>query len=467
MFSLNPATYKLALIFAVIFLIIITIIVFRLRKNIGLLKSNLLTEIKVKSQLQNKVQEFEDKYSDVFDREKTITSLDQEIAKKNNDINSLRSSYQQKKKIFDNLMAEAAIYDETIELADLGFYKPSFSFDHSEIYKEKINEIKAEQKIMVGDKAAITCTTEWSVEGSKVKGRTMTNRNIRMTARAFNNECDAAIGKVKWNNAQRMIERIHKAFDAINKLNESNMIFINDEYLDLKISELKLTHEYHEKRQQEKEEQAEIRQQMREESRLEKDMEEALKEEGKFQTLLDKATKQAQKSTGDKLSKLEEQIAKLHNELAEAHEKSERAKSMAEQTKAGHVYVISNVGSFGENVYKIGMTRRLEPLDRVKELGDASVPFLFDVHAMIYTENAPDLEKSLHNEFNDRRLNLVNSRKEFFDVELLEIEKVVKDKHGDAEFYITAEARQYNESRAIRANREEAMSQVIEFPEEI
>jgi uncharacterized membrane protein YhiD involved in acid resistance len=146
MFSLNPATYKLALIFAVIFLIIITIIVFRLRKNIGLLKSNLLTEIKVKSQLQNKVQEFEDKYSDVFDREKTITSLDQEIAKKNNDINSLRSSYQQKKKIFDNLMTEAAIYDETIELADLGFYKPSFSFDHSEIYKEKINEIKAEQK---------------------------------------------------------------------------------------------------------------------------------------------------------------------------------------------------------------------------------------------------------------------------------------------------------------------------------
>jgi hypothetical protein len=196
-------------------------------------------------------------------------------------------------------------------------------------------------------------------------------------------------------------------------------------------------------------------------------MEDALKEENKFQNLLAKATKQAQKSTGDKLSELEEQIAKLHNELAEAHEKSERAKSMAEQTKAGHVYVISNVGSFGENVYKIGMTRRLEPLDRVKELGDASVPFLFDVHAMIYTENAPDLEKSLHNEFNDRRLNLVNNRKEFFDVELLEIEKVVKDKHGDAEFHITAEARQYNESKAIRANREKSISQVIEFPEEI
>lgn len=140
---------------------------------------------------------------------------------------------------------------------------------------------------------------------------------------------------------------------------------------------------------------------------------------------------------------------------------------MAEQTKVGHVYVISNIGSFGKDVYKIGMTRRLEPLDRVKELGDASVPFLFDVHAMIYTENAPELEKSLHTEFNQRRLNLVNNRKEFFNVNLEEIEKAVQDKDVDAEFYLTAEARQYRESQAIREQKIEQKEKAIEYPEVI
>jgi hypothetical protein len=485
MFSLNPITYELALVIALALLVITITIVFRLKVKIEFLEGNseivaqeksllqervrtfeekLEIEAKEKILLHERVIAFEEKYSDVFDREKVINELDEEIKKNNDEIDSLRSSYQQKKVIFDGLIAEAAIYDETIEFAELGFYKPSFSFEHSEQYKEKISRVKADQKQMIGDKTAINCTTEWTVGGSKSKGKTMTNRNIRMTARAFNNECDAAVSKVKWNNAQRMIERIHKAFDAINKLNESNMIFIDIEYLNLKINELKLTHEYHDKKQQEKEEQAEIRQQMREEVKLEKEMEDAFKEEDKFQSLLDKAIKQAQKASGDKLSELEAKIANLNDDLAEAHQKAERAKSMAEQTKVGHVYVISNIGSFGENVYKIVMTRRLEPLDRVKELGDASVPFLFDVHAMIYTENAPELEKSLHREFSERRLNLVNKRKEFFDVELLEIEQMVKEKHSDAEFYITAEAREYNESKAIRALKKEEHAQTIDFP---
>lgn len=483
---LSPSTYELAIVLALF--IVVLIIISRLKgtidtlkeglviekkdklilnDNIDELKGNLIIEGKEKLLLQDKVQGFEEKFSDIFDREKKTDELEKEINKNNAEIDSLRSSYQQKKVIFDGLIAEAAIYDETIEFAELGFYKPSFSFEQSEKYKEEISRVKADQKQMVTDKTAIICTTEWTVEGSKAKGRTMTNRNIRMTARAFNNECDAAISKVKWNNAQRMIERVHKAFDAINKLNESNVIYIDREYLALKVNELKLTHEYHEKKQQEKEEQAEIRQQIREEEKLEKEMADAFKEEDKFQSLLDKATKQAQKSSGEKLLILEEQIAKLNADLADAHHKAERAKSMAEQTKVGHVYVISNIGSFGENVYKIGMTRRLEPLDRVKELGDASVPFLFDVHAMIYTENAPELEKSLHREFHERRLNLVNNRKEFFDVELLEIENIVKEKHGDAEFYLTAEAREYNESKAIRAQKKEESSIVIDFPEAI
>lgn len=331
----------------------------------------------IKSTLKNKF--YKNKYSEII-------SIDEEVEKSNIekksidiDIEKLRGSYKEKKIIFDNLVKEAAIYDETIELAELGFYKPHFDFDTSELYKDKINSVKYEQKQMIRNKEAIYCEIEWTVEGSKAKGRTMTNRNIRLTARAFNNECDAAISKVRWDNALRLEQRLEKVFNAINKLNVSNKIEISNHYLELKLKELRLSHEYKEKKQQEKEEQAEIRRQMREETKLLQEMDKAVKEEEKYQKLLAKVMEDAEKVTGVKLEKLKEKMESLEKELAEAQAKSERAKSMAEQTKIGHVYVISNVGSFGEDVYKIGMTRRLEPLDRVRELGDASVPFLLGV----------------------------------------------------------------------------------------
>ena len=394
-----------------------------------------------------------ERFSKIIDVDKEFEKVTLEKLKIKKKIEELRASYKEKKIIFDKLVTEAAIYDEEIELAELGFYKPHYDFDTSEKYKEERAFIKSKQKEMISSKTAIFCHKEWTVEGSKAKGRTMTNRGIRLTARAFNNECDSAISNVSWNNAERMEQRVDKAFNAINKLNESNAIEISPEYLQLKVEELRLTQEYKEKKQQEKVEQAEIRQQMREEAKLEQEMEKALKDEERYQKLLDKAKIEAEKSTGAKLEKLKEKMAALGVELEEAHAKSERAKSMAQQTKAGHIYVISNIGSFGEGVYKVGMTRRLEPLDRVKELGDASVPFLFDIHAMIYSNDAPNMEKALHKSFDIKRVNLVNNRKEFFSVELEDIEKEVKKISSEAEFTLTAEAREYRESNAIRAQR--------------
>ena len=133
----------------------------------------------------------------------------------------------------------------------------------------------------------------------------------------------------------------------------------------------------------------------------------------------------AEKTDKEK-NNLMSKIKELELKLEEAHTKKEKALSMAQQTKRGHVYVISNIGSFGENLYKIGMTRRLEPVDRVKELGDASVPFPFDIHAMIFSENAPDLEKSLHNTFNNRRVNKINTRKEFFMSHLKKLKNIAQ-----------------------------------------
>lgn len=421
-----------------------------------------------KSKSKNKY--YEDKYSKIIDIDGEVKISKQTKEEIDRNIEELRASYKEKRIIFNKLVKEAAIYDEAIELAELGFYKPHYDFDTSEIFKEQITFIKSKQKEMISSKEAVYCHKQWTVDGNKAKGRTMTNKGIRLTARAFNNECDSAISSTRWNNVERMEKRIEKAFDAINKLNDSNAIYISDSYLNLKLKELRLTHEYKDKKQQEKEEQAEISRQMREESKFEQEMEKALKEEEKYNKLLEKAKSEAEKAAGAKLEKLQEKIASLDKDLLDAHTKSERAKSMAQQTRLGHVYVISNIGSFGEEIYKIGMTRRLDPHDRVKELGDASVPFIFDVHAMIYAEDAPALENKLHKSFDHKRLNLVNNRKEFFSVSLQEIADEVKNISPDSEFIETAEARQFRESQAIRAQREKQSSTtdiLNELPETI
>jgi hypothetical protein len=441
-------------ILAGVVVLVTCLLLLKARKEIEALKTRCLEIDKLKSKSQAhkmRVAQLEAKYLKIIDIDSRVQEQKDLHKKIESDIEIVRASYKEKRSMLEALLKEAAIYNEDIELAELGFYKPHFDFDTSEKFKEEITATKSLQRELVSDKAAVTCDAEWVVEGSKSKGQAMTNQGIRLTARAFNNECDAAMLSVRWNNVERMELRIEKAFTAINKLNESNKIYISSKYLDLKLKELRLTHEYADKKQKEKEVQAEIKRQMREEAQLLKEVDKALKEEDKYNKLLEKALLEAETAAGEKLQRLNETIGSLTTELEEAQAKSERAKSMAEQTRIGHVYVISNMGSFGENIYKIGMTRRLEPLDRVKELGDASVPFIFDVHAMIYSEDAPALESALHRAFDPKRLNLVNSRKEFFGVSLEDIESEVHKISSEAEFTIVAEARDYRETLSIRA----------------
>ena len=416
--------------------------------------------LKLKKSLKEKetlLAELKERFAPVLTVEAEVIEREQEKKRLETQIEEVRASYRDKRQLLDSLLKEVAIYDEQVESAELGFYKPHFSFDTPERYKEEIQAVRGQQKELISKGGGIYCRTEWTVEGSRTKGKALAKKAVKITARAFNNECDAAIASVSWNNIQRMELRIQKAFDSINKLNDTNQVVIDAGYLELKLQELQLAFEYAEKRQAVKEEQAEIRRQMREEAKLEQEKEQAIKEEERFAKLLAKAKAQANKAAGDKLAELNEQIAKLDEELRLAHEKSERALSMAQQTKSGHVYVISNIGSFGEDVYKIGMTRRLEPLDRVKELGDASVPFIFDVHAMIYCDDAPALENTLHRVFDGRRLNMVNTRKEFFHVTLDEIKAEALKLAPEAEFVVTAEARDYRESQSIIAQRKEAL----------
>ena len=187
-----------------------------------------------------------------------------------------------------------------------------------------------------------------------------------------------------------MEKRIIRASEQIDKMNASNAIIIEQEYIRLKLEELYLTHEYREMLQEEKEKRREQARMEREKKKLIEELKAAEKEEEKYRKLLEKVKEEARKALGvEDNEKLQSRIEELEKSLQEANEKKERAQSMAEQTRVGHIYVVSNIGSFGEDIVKIGMTRRLNPEERVKELGDASVPFVFDTHAMIYTEDAP------------------------------------------------------------------------------
>lgn len=372
-------------------------------------------------------------------------NLESTIKAKNQQINTLDLELQKKK-------SEIVETDECALLQSFGFYKPQYDFTNSEEYKSRLDEIRQDQKEMIKDKTAATGFTNWTVDGSASKGRTMVNNMQKLLLRAFNGECDETIAKVKYSNFDASKKRIQSSQEAISKLGSMMGISITPNYYKLKIKELTLAFEYQQMKQKEKEEQRELKAQMREEAKLLKEIEAERriieKEQNHYLNALEKINKQLADHP-DNSELLERKIA-LENNLAETEKSLKDIDYREANKRAGYVYIISNIGAFGENVYKIGMTRRLDPQERIDELGDASVPFNFDVHAMIFSEDAPGLENALHHAFEDRRLNKVNTRREFFNVTLDEIKAVVK-KHYDktAEFIDLPEAEQYRISQKI------------------
>lgn len=373
---------------------------------------------------------------------------------------SIRPTPEQLTKLLADIEAarrELSSVEEALEIQSFGFYKPRYGFESSAQYVARLASIREEQKRMISDDKAAPCDTQWTVGGSASEGKKMIKQQAKLMLRAFNGECDAAIAKVKYDNAVTLEERIAKAYEAINKLGEVQRVFISRRYLDLKLAELHLVHEHREKVQQEKEEQKRIKEQMREEQKAQAEIDrakaEAEREEEQSQKALEKARAELAGSvaTEKQHEKLEALVLRLETELKDALDRKAKAIARAQLTKSGHVYVLSNIGSFGQGVYKIGMTRRLDPLERVDELGDASVPFPFDVHAIIYSADAPGLESKLHRVFTDRRVNLVNARKEYFRVTLDEIRVEVEKLHGLVTFVLVPPAEEFRKTIAAGA----------------
>jgi hypothetical protein len=381
------------------------------------------------------LQEADRKYGGIVSRENAVRELNSQIATLKDQLQQLNRKAETEERELSIKIASLKSKLQELEEKELvevcGFYESKYDFQEAEEYKKRLDTIRSQQKQKIKDKQAAVCRTEWSVSGSVKEGKKMTDNFIKLALRAFNGECDAAVMKVRYNNVQTMENRIRKAYEELNKVSQTTHCEITSQFLDLKLQELWLSHEYQEKKYQEQEEQRIIREQMREEERalreLEKAKQDAEKEERRYQEALEKARREVESATGKTQEKLSLQIQELQKRVAEAEANKQRAISQAQMTKSGHVYIISNIGSFGEDIYKIGMTRRLEPMDRVKELGDASVPFPFDVHAMIFCENAPELESRLHKRFDNRRMNKANDKKEFFRVSLEEVVEVVRE----------------------------------------
>lgn len=375
-----------------------------------------------KSTLENNIKDIE---SDIAQRRSNIEQLDLEIKNR-------------EKQIID--------LDDEILVQDFGLYRPHYNFANALDYKEKLAEIRSRQKALIKNKDAVTGNTNWQVNGSVSKGRKMVNDTQKLLLRAFNTECDELISKVKYTNYDASLNRIYKSAEAISKLGTIMDISIKHAYLNLKVEELRLAFEYQQKKQEEKEAQKAARAEMREAARLQKEIEaqrkKIEKEQTHYQTAYDRLMKQLEHSPDDEA--LLSKKAELENQLKDIDKAIKDIDYREANQRAGYVYVISNIGAFGPDVYKIGMTRRLDPQDRVDELGDASVPFNFDVHAMIFSDDAPALETALHKAFEDRKLNMVNTRREFFHVTLNEIKDVVKKNFDKTvEFIDVPDAEQY------------------------
>jgi len=388
-----------------------------------------------------------------------IVDLQRLVEQENKSLEAVRLQIKAAEEVVTSLRGQASelrgqvlVLKETLLLESFALYEPKFKLNASHEYKTRLDNVREHQKAMVKGGEAATGNLDWEVNGSKTEGRKLVNDMIKLILRSFNNEVDYCVDNVKFDNIELGEKRIRQSFETCNKLGRVMTVRLSDEYLNLKVDELRLAHEYQVKKQEDKEEAKRIREELREQQKLEQEIraarEKIAKERKHFIAALHDLNLRLEKTTNEedrtlllaKISETEAVKVALDNEEKVIDYREHNA-------KAGYVYIISNIGAFGEGVYKIGMTRRLAPMERIDELGDASVPFWFDVHALVFSENAPALEAKLHERFTAGRLNKVNGRKEFFRADITEIEAVIRANY-DAVVEVTHEApaEQYRES---------------------
>lgn len=413
----------------------------------------------------NYVQKAHKKAEDVEEKLKKLGDFDTLLQQKREEaerierdeqlkLNTLRAEFD-KLKYSRNI--EISQLDEALKALEIKVIVGSVdiaSYDNlkSDEVKNQLVLLRNDEKNLIAEGDAVLC----SIKPTKRAEITAQNNQIKQILRCFNAETQNLIESVTYKNVDAVRAKISKSFEIINKLFSKSLIQISQEFLELKFKELSLVYAYMVKEQEEKETRAAIREQMVEEEKVRREIEREKmkieKDETQCRNEISKLMMYMQKSKDDVQNQFyTDKIKELEEKLKSLEENKKNVLDREQNARAGFVYVISNIGSFGEKVYKIGMTRRLEPMDRIAELSSASVPFPFDVHAMIFSEDAPKLEADLHQFFSKERVNKVNTRKEFFRVDLGAIEKEVFTHNPTAKFVTDAEAMEYRETLRIEA----------------
>lgn len=364
------------------------------------------------------------------------------------------SSYEQQMKDIEQQYKDCADYGPEIPEA-YGLYDRVLPLENSVIYKKKIDEIREKEKELIKSKSAIITKAKWQVNNSSREGSKLINRMSKIALRAFNGECDAVIESIKsYSKIESKKNKITIIFNTINELINTLHQSISSEYLQLKFEELEVVFEYENALATEREELKKQREIERDEELARREFLQEIKriekEKTHYSNEIEKMIADMKESQNTEKVKFQEKISALEKKLAELTKKQEDFQNRF-ANKAGYVYIISNVGSFGNGIYKIGTTRRIDPFERINELSNASVPFKFDHFAVIFSENCYELEHSLHKRFEKNRVNKINLWKEYFKIDRKELEQELSKIDSTVRINNEPTAFEYKQSKSIEA----------------
>jgi Domain of unknown function (DUF4041)/Meiotically up-regulated gene 113 len=342
--------------------------------------------------------------------------------------------------------AEIVETNEVVALQEVGIYEYRHPLQDAVAYKSRLKDIKDQIKAMTTAGKAVRSATFWTVNGSAQKGTAMVREVSKLMLRAYNAEADNCVRTLRPHTLQTAMTRLGKARDTIARLGKTMNIEVDENYHRVRLQELEFTADYLVKQEEEKDRIRAERERQREEDAARRDFEREktrlMKEQAQYSMALSRL-----QAAGDTAG-----ATQIQAHLDQVDQSIQEVDRRAANTRAGHVYIISNIGSFGDDMIKIGMTRRLDPLDRIRELGDASVPFKFDVHALIFSSDAVSLETLLHQNLENCRVNQVNRRREFFRIRPADVLPLLEQVAGShlMEFTETAEAIEWRASRTAK-----------------
>lgn len=376
----------------------------------------------------------------VVEKKKEIVTLERKIE-------LLENNYKQSQTVLSNLEKEINANEAVLDVFDFGLYEPFYDFEKSETYRTELLKILENQKALIRDEKAVVCNVNWSVDGSLSKGKANSKNFMKLVLRAFNSECNVLISNVSWNSVAQIKERIEKSFELINKVAEQSAVQIQKEYLDLKLQELFLEYEYKLKVQKEKAAAKKQFLNQKEVERWQRQYEAAVNLISNYENQIEEAKPNLISASKTIRTKWQKKMEHLELKVKEAIICKEKAEFLIKNTDTGYVYIISNIGSFGENIYKIGSTKSSNPSESINAFSDAAVPFPFDIHGLLFSDEVTRLESQLHEAFACYKVNLRNENSTFYRLNWTLIEQKVKELAGNATLIKTPEAKEFRETR--------------------